>query len=35
MEWVGRHDEYEAAGSLDPRWIKVVENAKVMLNLNN
>jgi predicted dithiol-disulfide oxidoreductase (DUF899 family) len=25
MEWVRRHDEYEAAGSLDPRWIKVLE----------
>ena len=33
MEWVRRHDEYAAAGSLLPRWIKVVENAKVALNL--
>jgi hypothetical protein len=21
-EWVRRHDEYAADGSLDPRWIK-------------
>jgi hypothetical protein len=33
--WVRRHDDYEANGSLDPRWIKVVENAKVILNLND
>jgi hypothetical protein len=37
MEWVRRHDEYAAAGSLVPRarWIKVLENAKVALNLND
>jgi hypothetical protein len=34
-EWVRRHDEYAADGSLDPRWIKVLENAKVTLNLND
>jgi predicted dithiol-disulfide oxidoreductase (DUF899 family) len=30
-EWVNRHDEYAAAGSLVPSWIRVVENAKVAL----
>ena len=35
MEWVRRHDEYAAAGSLVPRWINVVENAKVTLHLND
>jgi hypothetical protein len=33
-EWIRRHDEYAADGSLDPRWIKVLENAKVTLHLN-
>ena len=32
-KWWNWHDEY--AASLDPRWIKVVENAKVTLNLND
>ena len=34
MEWLRRHDEYAAAGSLVARWIKVLENAKVTLHLN-
>jgi len=34
MKWVRRQDEY-AAGSLVARWVKVVENAKVTLNLND
>jgi predicted dithiol-disulfide oxidoreductase (DUF899 family) len=33
-KWWNWHDEYDAAASLDPRWNKVVENAKVTLNLN-
>jgi hypothetical protein len=32
MERVRRHDEYAAAGSLVPSWIKVAENAKVAWN---
>jgi predicted dithiol-disulfide oxidoreductase (DUF899 family) len=32
-KWWNWHDEY--AASLDPRWIKVVENAMVTLNLND
>ena len=32
MNW---HDAYAAHASADPRWIKVVENAKVTLNLND
>jgi hypothetical protein len=35
MEWVGRHHEYAAAGALVPRRVKVVENPKVTLNLND
>ena len=35
MERVRRHDEYAADGSHDPRWIKVLENAKVTLNRND
>jgi hypothetical protein len=30
-----RHDGYAADASVDPRWNKVVENAKVTLNLND
>jgi predicted dithiol-disulfide oxidoreductase (DUF899 family) len=33
-KWWNWHDEY-AATSVDPKWIKVVENAKVTLNLND
>ena len=33
-KWWNWHDEY-AAASVDPRWNKVVENAKVTLNLND
>jgi len=29
MEWVRRPDEYASAGSLVPRWVKVLENARV------
>jgi hypothetical protein len=35
MERVRRDGQYAADGSLDPRWIKVVENAKVTLHLND
>jgi hypothetical protein len=35
MEWVRGYDEYVAASALDPRWIKVLENVKVTLNLND
>jgi predicted dithiol-disulfide oxidoreductase (DUF899 family) len=34
-KWWNWHDEYAADASLDPRWIKVVENAKVTLNLDD
>jgi predicted dithiol-disulfide oxidoreductase (DUF899 family) len=34
-KWWNWHDEYVADSSLDPRWVKVVENAKVTLNLND
>jgi predicted dithiol-disulfide oxidoreductase (DUF899 family) len=34
-KWWNWHDEYAAGDSVDPRWNKVVENAKVTLNLND
>ena len=34
-KWWNWHDEYDAAASLDPKWIKMVENAKVTLNLTD
>jgi predicted dithiol-disulfide oxidoreductase (DUF899 family) len=34
-KWWNWHDQYAADGALDPRWSKVVENAKVTLNLND
>ena len=34
-KWWNWHDEYAAEASLDPRRIKVVENRKVTLNLND
>jgi predicted dithiol-disulfide oxidoreductase (DUF899 family) len=34
-KWWNWHDEYDAAASLDPKWSKVVDNAKVTLNLND
>src|SRR6202795_1624473 len=34
-KWWNWHDEYAADASLDPRWINVLENAKVTLNLND
>jgi predicted dithiol-disulfide oxidoreductase (DUF899 family) len=34
-KWWNWHDEYAAGASQDPRWVKVVENAKVTLNLND
>ena len=33
-KWWNWHDEYAVDAKLDPRWIKVVENAKVTLNLS-
>jgi len=32
---VNWHDEYGAAASPDPRWVKVVDNAKEILHLDN
>ncbi|WP_353072821.1 DUF899 domain-containing protein [Tunturiibacter gelidoferens] len=32
-KWWNWHDEYASSGSTDPRWAKVVDNAKVTLNL--
>jgi predicted dithiol-disulfide oxidoreductase (DUF899 family) len=32
-KWWNWHDEYSSNGSTDPRWAKVVDNAKVTLNL--
>jgi predicted dithiol-disulfide oxidoreductase (DUF899 family) len=32
-KWWNWHDEYASAASPDPRWVKVVENASVTLNL--
>jgi len=34
-QWWNWHDEYAANVGVDPRWHKVLENAKVMLNLND
>ena len=34
-KWWNWHDEYAAEASVDPRWNKVLENAKVTLNLND
>jgi predicted dithiol-disulfide oxidoreductase (DUF899 family) len=34
-KWWNWHDEYAADASVDPKWNKVVENAKVTLNLND
>jgi predicted dithiol-disulfide oxidoreductase (DUF899 family) len=34
-KWWNWHDEYVAGASVDPKWDKVQENAKVMLNLND
>jgi predicted dithiol-disulfide oxidoreductase (DUF899 family) len=34
-KWWNWHDEYAADASVDPRWSKVVDNAKVTLNLND
>jgi predicted dithiol-disulfide oxidoreductase (DUF899 family) len=34
-KWWNWHDEYAANVGADPRWNKVVENAKVTLNLND
>jgi predicted dithiol-disulfide oxidoreductase (DUF899 family) len=34
-KWWNWHDEYAVGDSVDPRWNKVVENAKVTLNLND
>jgi hypothetical protein len=34
-KWWNWHDEYAAGDSVDPRWNKVVENAKVTLDLND
>ena len=32
-KWWNWHDEYGAAASPDPRWVKVIENASATLNL--
>jgi predicted dithiol-disulfide oxidoreductase (DUF899 family) len=34
-EWWNWHDEYASSASPDPRWVKVVDNALVTLNLND
>jgi predicted dithiol-disulfide oxidoreductase (DUF899 family) len=34
-KWWNWHDEYAADASVDPRWSKVLESAKVTLNLND
>jgi hypothetical protein len=34
-KWWNWHDEYAAGAAQDPRWVKVVENASVTLNLND
>jgi len=34
-KWWNWHDEYASSASPDPRWVKVVDNAKVTLNLND
>jgi predicted dithiol-disulfide oxidoreductase (DUF899 family) len=34
-KWGNWHDEYASATSTDPRWVKVVDNAAVTLNLND
>ena len=34
-KWWNWHDEYASSASPDPRWVKVVENSKVTLNLED
>ena len=34
-KWWNWHDEYASGGSPDPRWVKVIDNASVTLNLND
>jgi predicted dithiol-disulfide oxidoreductase (DUF899 family) len=34
-KWWNWHDQYAADASVDPKWNKVVDNAKVILNLND
>ena len=34
-EWWNWHDEYASSASTDPRWVKVLNNAAVTLNLND
>ena len=34
-KWWNWHDEYGTSASPDPRWVKVLDNASVMLNLND
>ncbi len=34
-KWWNWHDEYAADASVDPRWVKVLDNAKATLNLND
>jgi predicted dithiol-disulfide oxidoreductase (DUF899 family) len=34
-KWWNWHDQYAAEDSPNPKWVSVVENAKVMLNLND
>jgi predicted dithiol-disulfide oxidoreductase (DUF899 family) len=34
-EWWNWHDEYSSSDSTDPRWVKVLDNALVTLNVND
>jgi predicted dithiol-disulfide oxidoreductase (DUF899 family) len=34
-KWWNWHDEYATSTSPDPRWVKVIDNASVTLNLND
>jgi predicted dithiol-disulfide oxidoreductase (DUF899 family) len=34
-KWWNWHDEYSAAAAPDPKWVKVVDNAKEILHLDN
>ena len=34
-KWWDWHDEYASGAPPDPRWVKVVDNAAVTLNLND
>jgi hypothetical protein len=34
-KWWNWHNEYAVGAAQDPRWVKVVDNSKVTLNLND